>query len=272
MLFGKSLLATFLGLASAQAALDKQLAYPNGLHDPFDPGFSQHTKPEQHSIKKWNNGLIPEGCKVRFTELGIKPQNTEVYNVTYSHGCLQPWVFCRANNAQLSIKTMASLFGRLPLHMRALVRHPIAVPQSSCSALAYTDRGDIVMKGNCNTPSVWIHETGHQMDAMLKPGNAESDSYANVNAVEDFAQVTVVALYKTIRGTIPKPSTTGCFDRQLNTVLNKYKSKYLTYGGICNGKVPPSKFVKKTANDAARLTSMDANKIVVGECKFDLSD
>ncbi|EPS44369.1 hypothetical protein H072_1635 [Dactylellina haptotyla CBS 200.50] len=283
MLFAKAIFVALLAAVGTEAALNKQLAYPNGLHDPFDPGFTKYTKVAPYKLKKWTNGLIPQGCKDRLVELKLDLKKAEVYDVTYNTGCKQPWVFCRAGNAQLDIKTMANLFGRLPLHMRALVRHPIAVPQSSCSALAYTDRGDIVMKGNCNTPSVWIHETGHQMDAMLKPASAESrstawknaikadscvpDSYANVNEVEDFAQNTVVALFKSIRGSIPKPSKAGCFNNQLNRVLNKYKTRYLTYGGVCNGKVPPSKPVNKNAKEVNKLAVLETGT-VVGECHF----
>ena len=87
--------------------------------------------------------------------------------------------------------------------------------------------------------------------SALAADSCVPDSYANTNAVEDFAQVTVVALYKSIRGTIPTPSRPGCFSHQLNRVTNKYQTKYLKYGGVCNGKVPPSKFVKKSANDSA---------------------
>ncbi|KAK6333836.1 hypothetical protein TWF730_004019 [Orbilia blumenaviensis] len=283
MLFSSTLLI-LLGIAGVQADLKNKLAYPNGLHEKVDAGILEHTNPEQHNIKKWNNDLIPSGCKVRFTELGIDPKDTEVYNITYAHGCLQSWIFCRAKNSPVDIKTMASLFGRLPLHMRALVRHPISVPDDSCSALAYTDRGDILFKGNCKTPSVWIHETGHQMDAMLKPSDAESgsqawktalskdscvpDSYANVNAIEDFAQVTVIALFKVIRGFIPKPSDPGCFNNQLNRILDKYRAKYLIYGGICEGKVPPSRFVKKDAQDRLALEEEDRNKVVACGVKF----
>ncbi|RVD80389.1 uncharacterized protein DFL_008286 [Arthrobotrys flagrans] len=180
---------------------------------------------------------------------------------------------------------MASLFGRIPLHMQALMRHPISAPEDSCSALAYTDRGDIVFKGNCTTPSVWIHETGHQMDAMLKLNDAESgsqawktalsegscvlDSYVNDNAVEDFAQVTALALFKVIGGFIPKPSDPGCFNHQLNKILDKYKDKYLTYGRVCEGKAPPSKFVKKDAQDRVALEEEDRDKVVARGVKFE---
>ncbi|KAF3913461.1 hypothetical protein AA313_de0203720 [Arthrobotrys entomopaga] len=288
MLFSKTIALTALGIVGVNASVRGEVAYPNGLHQPFDPGFNKYTSPAKHTIKKWTNGEIPQGCKARFAALNIKPENTEVYDVTYSTGCTAPWVMCRAKNAQLSIQTMANLFGRLPLHMRAVVRHSIAVPQSSCSALSYTNLGDTVYYGNCNTPSVWIHETGHQMDAMLKPASAESgtqawknaisadscvpDSYANTNDVEDFAQVTVVALYKSLHGSIPTHPHPGCFSHQLNLLLNKYKARYLTYGGMCNGKVPPSKPVPNNANDAAELAALDAGNTVVGPCNFNLTD
>ncbi|KAK6531680.1 hypothetical protein TWF694_002856 [Orbilia ellipsospora] len=286
MLLPNTIALAILGVVGVQAAVRSEVAYPNGLHQPFDPGFEKYTSPAKHTIKKWTNGEIPSGCKTRFNELKINLANTEVYDVTYATGCKAPWVMCRATNAQLDINTMANLFGRLPLHMRAVVRHSIAVPQSSCSALSYTDIGDTVYYGNCNTPSVWIHETGHQMDAMLKPASAESgtqawksaisadscvpDSYANVNDVEDFAQNTVVALYRSIHGSIPTPSHPGCFSHQQTLILNKYKTRYFTYGGMCNGKVPPSKPVPKSANDAAELAATDG-KVVVGPCHFNLT-
>lgn len=68
---------------------------------------------------------------------------------------------CRCENADLSINQMANFFGRMPVHLRSTVRHVMAVHAEGCSAYALTgwDYGDIMMQGNCNTQSIWLHET-----------------------------------------------------------------------------------------------------------------
>ncbi|KAK6337782.1 hypothetical protein TWF696_001262 [Orbilia brochopaga] len=284
------LLLAALAISAVSAdtqAIKNQVAYSGGLHDPFDPGFLESTRPAEYIIREMRGSLIPEGCKTRFQELKINPRDTEVYSVTYTDGCPKPWIFCRQNTAQLSITTMASLFGRLPLHMRGLVRHPIATRDPSCSAYSYTGIGDIVFRGECTTPSVWIHETGHQMDSMLNPANYHSgtsqwndalnqdscvpDNYANVNKIEDFAQVTVTALYRSIRGYIPRSDHPGCFDHQLGQVLQIYQAGYFAGSNECRGQVPPSPMVSKDGKSAtARIVAPSPSEgMVVGPCKFE---
>ena len=93
MLLKSIVLVALLGIVSVEADLKNKSGYPNGLHDKFDPGLTQNTTPGQHQVKKWNNDLIPTGCKVRFKELGISPQNTEVYNITYANVSFKNTVF-----------------------------------------------------------------------------------------------------------------------------------------------------------------------------------
>ncbi|KAJ6258505.1 hypothetical protein Dda_6548 [Drechslerella dactyloides] len=285
MLLDKVALAITLAIsANTVQAVRDEVAYSDGLHDLFDPGFLEDTRPAEHVIKKWRGNLIPEGCKERFTDSSVDPKDMEAYNVTYTQGCQEPWVFCRERTAQLSVESMASLFGRLPLHMRELVRHPIAVKDTSCSAFSYTDIGDILFKGDCSTPSVWIHETGHQMDAALNLQNDESgseqwmdavskdtcvpDDYANTNNIEDFAQVTVTALYQSIRGYIPTSYHPGCFDNQLSRLLRVFRARYMTYSLQCTGKkIPPSENVSKDGKMSTRRAAVTARK-VVGPCRF----
>ncbi|EWC47256.1 hypothetical protein DRE_03375 [Drechslerella stenobrocha 248] len=283
----KVVATVLLGVSGVKADLGKELAYLDGLSDPFDPGFLQYTNPAPYTIKQWRNKQIPEGCKTRFTELNIDLADTEVYNVTYTNTtgvCTEPWIFCRTKDAQLEVRTMASLFGRMPEHMRELVRHLIAVPADSCSALSYTDIGDIVFSGNCDTPSIFIHETAHQLDAMLDPANSESgsqnwrdalaadscvpDSYANTNEVEDFAQVTVVALYQVIRGTVPVSEDPGCFASQLQRLLRRYRRRFLKQNDWCHGRIPSSNFVSKRTGGTARVVRGERVTTVVGPCKF----
>ncbi|KAF3921203.1 hypothetical protein ABW21_db0203567 [Orbilia brochopaga] len=276
------------GIAADTQLLKGQVAYRGGLHDPFDSEFFRILKAPEHTIRPWTSNLIPQGCKDRFVELGINPRDTEIFDVTYKDGCANPWVFCRAKNAPLSLDTMIDLFGKLPLHMRELVRHPIAVNDPSCSAYSYTTIGDIVFRGNCYKPSVWIHETAHQMDAFLHPDRAASgtpvwndalnadtcvpDDYANNNKVEDFAQVTVTALYCALHNrSIPHADfgNDGCFNNQLNMILKYYQDRYLIGSTPnCLGQIPPSQHVSKDTPRGAKKIASSEETAVVGPCTF----
>ena len=139
--------------------LKNKTDYPNGLSGPFNPGFSENTEAPLQWLNPWGAGWIPKGCKDRFIAKEYDANDAQVFNIKYSD-CSRAWTFCRHKDAQLSIEDMADSFGRMSVHMRSLVRHPIALPSSGgCSAQAYTDIGDIVMYGNCKAVTVWLHET-----------------------------------------------------------------------------------------------------------------
>ncbi|KAK6352468.1 hypothetical protein TWF730_009293 [Orbilia blumenaviensis] len=272
------------------ASLKSKIDYPDGLSGPFNPGFSQNTNASLEWIDPWGDGWIPQGCKDRFLAKGYDAKDARVFNVKYTD-CDQAWTFCRHKDAQLSIDDMADSFGRMSVHMRSLVRHPIALPAKSCSAQAYTGIGDIVLYGACKSVTVWLHETGHQLDARLEPSKRFSgtlawlvalgrdscvpDSYANTNTVEDFAQVVVVAQYNTLLGYKPKETFPGCLDNRHGLLEHTFRYDYLEYFGSCSNRPADSKIVsmKATKRDMMRMMKRakdteGSDPNIVGPCDF----
>ncbi|KAK6523737.1 hypothetical protein TWF281_001709 [Arthrobotrys megalospora] len=270
--------------------LKSKIDYPNGLSGPFDPGFSQRTKAPLQWIDPWGAGWIPQGCKDRFLAKGYAATDAQVFNIKYSD-CDRAWTFCRHKSAQLTIEQMADSFGRMSVHMRSLVRHPIALPAGGCSAQAFTEVGDIVMYGACKAVTVWVHETGHQLDARLKPAQRFSgttpwiqalgfdscvpDSYANSNTVEDFAQVVVVAQFNTLLGYKPKEAFPGCLDHRHGLLEHTFRYNYLEYIGSCRDRPADSKIVsmKATKRDIMRMmkrakATEGTDPKVIGPCSF----
>ncbi|KAF3932965.1 hypothetical protein ABW20_dc0102708 [Dactylellina cionopaga] len=288
-----STLSRFVLLAilatGALAALKDKLDYPQGLAGPFDSEFLQRTDSPLQVIDFWGPGWIPQGCKDRFLAKGLEPTDAEVYNIQYSD-CDRRWTFCRHKNAQLSIEKMADSFGRMPVHMRSLIRHPIALPQESCSAAAFTGVGDIVMFGDCTAVSVWLHETGHQLDSRLNPATRFSassewlqalsedtcapDDYANSSTIEDFAQVTVIAQFNTLAGFKPTEAFPGCLDHRHGLLEHDFRADYLEYGGTCGNRPADSEVVPMTLTKKDTMMMMSrevdtADLGVVGPCYFD---
>ncbi|KAF3201333.1 hypothetical protein TWF679_011393 [Orbilia oligospora] len=290
-LFSNIVAVVAVSAVGVLADLKNKTAYPDGLSGPFTPGFNNYTEAPLEWFTPWGAGWIPKGCKDRFIGKGYDADDVEVFNIKYTD-CDQAWTFCRHKDAQLSLEDMADSFGRMSVHMRSLVRHPIALPASSgCSALAYTDIGDIVMFGNCKGLTVWLHETGHQLDARLKPSNRFSgttpwlealerdtcvpDSYANTNTVEDFAQVVVVAQHETLLGYKPEEAFPGCLDQRQGLLEHTFQSDYLEYVGRCSNRPRDSEIVSTKTTKREKMKKMKRDKAqegndpnVVGPCSF----
>ncbi|KAK6542272.1 hypothetical protein TWF694_006232 [Orbilia ellipsospora] len=278
-----SLIAVLAAAGSTYAQLpEPYVNYPNGLSPVFDQGFFAGTASPTFSIQQWPSGTAPQSCVNELAWNGCISGRAVVYNVTYTD-CPTPWVFCRCDNADLSINQMADFFGRMPVHLRSVVRHPMAVHQDGCSAYATTgsDDGDIVMQGNCNTESIWLHETGHQLDARglgngvgfstspawinaLYADSCAADDYGNTALWEEFAQMTVVAQSDTIYNVVPQQAIPGCFNNQLAALEGAFKASHLTYGGTCISRIPSSPSV--TAVWKRGISRRGVQR--VGPCKF----
>ncbi|EPS39967.1 hypothetical protein H072_6417 [Dactylellina haptotyla CBS 200.50] len=279
--------------AKVFAGLKDKLDYPDGLSGLFDIGFANLTDSPLDTMDQWGDGWIPQGCKDRFLASGYSAKDAQVFNVKYLD-CDRAWTFCRHNKAELSIDDMAMYFGKMPVHMRSLVRHPIALPQpEGCSAQAFTDIGDIVMYGPCNASSVWVHETGHQLDSRLNSATRFSatpewtdalgydscvpDNYANTNVLEDFAQVVVIAAFNTLAGYKPPEAFKGCLDHRQGLLEENFRGTHFSYWGTCDNRPDDSPIVSKASTkrdirrtmNRANLTD-DSNPAVVGPCFFDL--
>ncbi|KAF3937730.1 hypothetical protein ABW19_dt0202983 [Dactylella cylindrospora] len=284
----KQILFLILTLLStgALAQLKPFVNYPNGLSDPFDPGYWSSTTAPQFTFAQWTNGKAPSSCITELANNGCQSGHAQVYNVTYTD-CAQPWIFCRCDNAQMTLSAMIDLFGRMPVHLRSVVRHPMAVyrQEGGCTAYATINSwaGDIVMQGACYAPTVWIHETSHQLDfrgdpnwwgwhdspefqAGLAVDTCAADGYGNGDLTEEFAQIGVIAQYDVIRGFIPTQAYPGCLDGQLNALKTKFATSHLVPGGTCVSRVPNS-----PPEDAVWFSGRikrQANETTHTECSF----
>ncbi|KAF3929670.1 hypothetical protein AA313_de0202253 [Arthrobotrys entomopaga] len=281
-----TLIAVLAAAGSTYAQLpEPYVDYPDGLSPVFDQGFFAGTASPSVSIHQWPSGTAPQSCVNELAWNNCISGRAVVYNVTYAD-CPTPWVFCRCDNADLSITQMADFFGRMPVHLRSVVRHPMAVHQDGCSAYATigTYDGDIVMQGNCNTQSVWLHETGHQLDARgngpntyfsstsawtdaLFADTCGADDYGNSDILEEFAQMTVISQSDVLFGVVPQQAYPGCLDNQLAALEGAFKVSRLTYGGTCVDRVPDSPTVTAVwKRGVSRRGALDVER--VGPCKF----
>ena len=105
---------------------------------------------------------------------------------------------------------MAKQFGKLPIQMRQFVRHVVTIPPHGGSA--YETGGSIVFSHPVkNMTSVIVHEIAHSFDLNgaygLQLSSSDEwwgnyskdthvpDSYSQLNAMENVAQNTVLAIY-----------------------------------------------------------------------------
>jgi len=143
------------------------------------------------------------------------------------------------------------VFGRLPVGSRSVIRHFVAVP-GPISAYNWDD--DILLSGTGpNLMTLFTHEAAHSLDshvpntrdprfstgptweAAYNLDSAVSDDYAKTNQIENFAQMTVLALYdnflpgklQTIQPNLPK------IKHQLAAVKTALGGRVAPGGGRC---------------------------------------
>ncbi|KAK6535478.1 hypothetical protein TWF694_001934 [Orbilia ellipsospora] len=249
----------FMATAVAAQPWHDVVAYPD-----IDTYFNQPTWDTsvwtQNTVVQWPAGSLPNSCAVQMAARGCAASHVQVYNVTYSD-CDRPWVFCRCDYAPVPIGRTADVFGRLPVHMRSMVRHPMIVPnpdgQCCCAS---PDNGDLMVAGDCQIPT-FAHEIGHLIDNRgdvygedfsskpdfenaLAADTCSISNYGNVNGRhEEFAEMSIAVLYNVHTGLLPtvaSPATPGCFNNQLNTIKNKFGSQFFAYGGTCVNRLPDS--------------------------------
>ncbi|KAK6354696.1 hypothetical protein TWF696_003835 [Orbilia brochopaga] len=122
------------------------------------------------------------------------------------------------------------------------------------------------MLGPCDALSVWIHETGHQLDSLdilshtdgwfsgtpqwkeaLSKDSCAVDAYANTSPVEDFAQVVVIGAFKYLSGYLPSEETPGCLDNRLNLMLQVYGDAAFAPAANCTFRREDSPLVARAA-------------------------
>lgn len=176
-----------------------------------------------HTATKWGPGWVPETLKtfIESDTCGINYNNLEdfeIYDVKYDDAA-QPWVFAHHKNSGITINSMARQFGKAPVQMRQWIRHCITVPEApdrpGGSAFQY-DSSITFIRPVDDMLCVVLHEMAHSLDSVgayrLEGGEKAMssserwwraydqdthvpDNYASVNAVENVAQNTVVAVY-----------------------------------------------------------------------------
>ncbi|KAF3941577.1 hypothetical protein ABW19_dt0206669 [Dactylella cylindrospora] len=250
-------------------------AYPDGLTPHFGQGLWDNSIWTQHTVTQWPSGAVPASCILEMGKRGCAANHIFVYNVTYTD-CPRPWVFCRCDNAPVHIGRTADIFGRLPVKLRSRIRHPQIVPHTdgSCGGGA-PDDGDLLIAGDCPL-EVFIHEAGHLVDNrgdvfgedysskpdFINAMNSDTCSvsyYARENGRHEvFAEISVVTLYYLRTGTLPAvvpPATTGCYNNQLQTIVNRFGSLLFTYGGTCGARAddsPSTPVTKRIKRDSKK--------------------
>ncbi|KAH7106136.1 hypothetical protein BKA62DRAFT_688974 [Auriculariales sp. MPI-PUGE-AT-0066] len=262
-------------------ALSKPVLFSDGLSPHVDQSFYDNlVYPNGATYAQWSPGSLPLTCKNNANSNGVSPSNVEVYTVKFTD-CGNAWVFCRANNANLSIVTTIELFGRLPVHERQWVRHVMAVPGGGS---AYMSNADVVFQGPVGTPSVFQHETGHAVDfyknsarssstsQWLNAINADScvpDAYSNSNEIEDFTQVGVLVLYDIVTpgGLNSIGANWSCLANQKSALESLQKSD-MTLGGSCVRRWADDTIVSPTSSRFIRdLPKVESGLPVPGESK-----
>jgi len=223
------MLASTLTLLSAvgfaSAVLDKTQLWPQGLGTLFEYNSSLPA----HSYTAVGV-VVPQTC-LDYAANGGSPYcaaaDMIAQDITYDD-CSQPWHVCQCTTGSvISIDDLVRQFGRLPVNLRDYVRYVIGFPASSDSA--FSESSDMVVFGpdlaTESSLSVFVHESGHDIDQGTSEGTAWTDAinadtcvpdyYAATNAQEDFAQMNVVALYIDLFGQAPGGTDTSCMANQL---------------------------------------------------------
>ncbi|EKD03491.1 hypothetical protein A1Q2_02209 [Trichosporon asahii var. asahii CBS 8904] len=157
---------------------------------------------------------IPKGCAdvVRAHKLNTK--DITVVDVEYNDSDIV-YALCHHPKAKMSLDKLIDWYGKAPGFLRTNARHVMAIPGTGASGIASNDNvayfSDIGMQG-------FIHELGHELDTWCAfPGKKKAwdkcrdtpiwreafnedwaavTEYANANHGENFAELTVHALYQ----------------------------------------------------------------------------
>lgn len=271
-----ALAASLVALASAQ--LDKPVIepnFPNGGLDSLGQGLLDNLTPTQSTFEDWEAGLIAQDCKTIAEGSGFSAADITTFNILYTD-CPDPWVFCRHKDADLSEIDMIDIFGRLPVGMRSFNRHIIALPGTASAG----SNGDNVQMNGPVGITVFVHENAHSLDSQaLDPSpfsngqtwldayNADSavtDSYGQTSQQENFAQMTVVALYDKV-----VPGGVGTIQPNAQAISNQYTTAQnslgdvITPGGTCTNRLVNSPAVP--ISNSAKINTASAPTVALSE-------
>ncbi|KAJ7584061.1 hypothetical protein C8J56DRAFT_952527 [Mycena floridula] len=222
-MFFPTFLLSFPSSIGAFAALT-QTAQESGLK--FD--FPQLVTP---GLEYQNLLAVPTAC-ASYTGAGKEcPGTMDAINITFED-CGSPWTVCRCSTADISGEETIDFLGRVPIGLRRYMGTVMVMPGGTAGAHAYTfpTSGEVHFFGNCSQRT-WIHEATHAADGSLgitadSVGGAWAqalakdtcvpDTYAQSNAVEDLAQMSVVKIYMLLNnGQLPPGFEAACMTNQL---------------------------------------------------------
>ena len=192
--------------------LDKPAIWQN--LDMFGPDLMQHLPRAQHQINHAPsaNSTFTD-CINTTLKHGFHSEDIELFEVKYED-CEYKWKMCRHKDSKESQDGLAELFGRVPVRARQWIKWIASLPAEHgypyCSAIA--DAGGILLS-NCNGTELElaIHETSHLLDNadaykikgisrsdewknMYKLDQGVPDRYSQTDMIENFAQVSVIAV------------------------------------------------------------------------------
>lgn len=157
---------------------------------------------------------IPKGCADIVRAQKLSTWDITVVDVQYSDSDLV-YSLCHHKNAPMSLDKLIDWYGKAPGFLRTNARHVMAIPGKGASGIASDNNvayfSDIGMQG-------FIHELGHQLDTWcafprkkytnsqchdtpiwrdaFNTDTAAVNDYSNTNHAENFAELTVHAMYQ----------------------------------------------------------------------------
>ncbi|KAF7317342.1 hypothetical protein HMN09_00470200 [Mycena chlorophos] len=240
---------------------------------PFDLGPS--LPPARNtSLTQLSREEIPSRCLAFFNAPGSTSATTEcvdtpeangtlqltAWDVTYEDcGALQPWRICHCGQAEMSLDTAIDRLARVPVGLRRFVGlvmvqplNPLGDDPSDNTPRAYTEleSGEIHFFGDAQVDT-WVHESSHAFDfstysspisnssgwqSAIAADTCTTDTYAQSNRIEDFAQMTVTLVYALLHSNHTPPGlTVSCMQNQFDFVqgLAAYAPEML-FGNTCD--------------------------------------
>lgn len=215
---------------------------------------------------------IPRVCYEHAKRENLDPKDVLVYTIGHDD-CGMVHQVCRHKDAEMSIDKMAVYLGRMPVKLRSLVQHLLAVPGSPSAYYA----GDIIVYRNDLNLGSFYHEFGHALDNncpfpdrkdechetqawtdAFRRDSHVTDGYARSNQGENFAQISVHSLYDiNVPGGLAgmRTQTDGIdnyklYDDELNA-QKQYCREYLTAndGATCGVVFTNLDYVSKTTGE-----------------------
>ncbi|KAK4180178.1 hypothetical protein QBC36DRAFT_230129 [Triangularia setosa] len=188
-------------------------------------------------------GMLPWPCyNTAFIEGYCDPHDIEVWDVTYND-CSEPKVFCRCNSSPMSMDTLATALGQIPIAARQWIDTISSYPAvGQCSAWNGADHLNVF--GDCsNYMSVWFHEVAHSLDywvtdtsdgyystdelaewsAIVLNGTCVPDNYSKASWAESWAQVAVMSAWHANVGNIWDFGI-GCMHAQMDKSIEQLGS------------------------------------------------